>query len=215
MAAVATASAVESVPAHGTVTRPNMAAVGTIVWLSSELMFFAGLFAIYFTLRSVVPEQWTDGTQDLNVPFAAGNTLVLVVSSIWCQLGVWKAEQFQPGRTGSLLQLRLWGMREWYTLTYVFGSVFVAGQIYEYVHLVHNGVKINSDAYGSAFYLTTGFHGLHVTGGLIAFLLIIGRSFATRRFGHAEATSAIVTSYYWHFVDVVWIGLFATIYLLQ
>jgi cytochrome c oxidase subunit III len=215
MAAVATASAVESVPAHGTVTRPNMAAVGTIVWLSSELMFFAGLFAIYFTLRSVVPEQWTVGTQELDVPFAAGNTLVLVVSSIWCQLGVWKAEQFQPGRTGSLLQLRLWGMREWYTLTYVFGSVFVAGQIYEYVHLVHNGVKINSDAFGSAFYLTTGFHGLHVTGGLIAFLLIIGRSFATRRFGHAEATSAIVTSYYWHFVDVVWIGLFATIYLLQ
>jgi len=197
------------------VTRPNMAAVGTIVWLSSELMFFAGLFAIYFTLRSVVPEQWTAATQDLNVPFAAGNTLVLVISSIWCQLGVWKAEQFQPGRTGSLLQLRLWGMREWYTLTYVFGAVFVAGQIFEYVHLVHDGVKINSDAYGSAFYLTTGFHGLHVTGGLIAFLLIIGRSFATRRFGHAEATSAIVTSYYWHFVDVVWIGLFATIYLLQ
>jgi cytochrome c oxidase subunit 3 len=192
-----------------------MAAVGTIVWLSSELMFFAGLFAIYFTLRSVVPEQWADATQDLNVPFAAGNTLVLVVSSIWCQLGVWKAEQFQPGRTGSLLQLRLWGMREWYTLTYIFGAVFVAGQIFEYVHLVHDGVKINSDAYGSAFYLTTGFHGLHVTGGLIAFLLIIGRSFATRRFGHAEATSAIVTSYYWHFVDVVWIGLFATIYLLQ
>jgi len=215
MAAVATASAVESVPAHGAVTRPNMAAVGTIVWLSSELMFFAGLFAIYFTLRSVVPEQWTAATQDLNVPFAAGNTLVLVISSIWCQLGVWKAEQFQPGRTGSLLQLRLWGMREWYTLTYVFGAVFVAGQIFEYVHLVHDGVKINSDAYGSAFYLTTGFHGLHVTGGLIAFLLIIGRSFATRRFGHAEATSAIVTSYYWHFVDVVWIGLFATIYLLQ
>jgi cytochrome c oxidase subunit 3 len=192
-----------------------MAAVGTIVWLSSELMFFAGLFAIYFTLRSVVPEQWADATQDLNVPFAAGNTLVLVISSIWCQLGVWKAEQFQPGRTGSLLQLRLWGMREWYTLTYIFGAVFVAGQIFEYVHLVHDGVKINSDAYGSAFYLTTGFHGLHVTGGLIAFLLIIGRSFATRRFGHAEATSAIVTSYYWHFVDVVWIGLFATIYLLQ
>ena len=215
MAAVATASAVESVPAHGTVTRPNMAAVGTIVWLSSELMFFAGLFAIYFTLRSVVPEQWTAGTQDLNVPFAAGNTLVLVVSSIWCQLGVWKAEQFQPGRTGTLLQLRLWGMREWYTLTYVFGSIFVAGQIFEYVHLVQDGVKINSDAYGSAFYLTTGFHGLHVTGGLIAFLLIIGRSFVTRRFGHAEATSAIVTSYYWHFVDVVWIGLFATIYLIQ
>ena len=65
------------------------------------------------------------------------------------------------------------------------------------------------------FYLTTGFHGLHVTGGLIAFLLIIGRTFATRRYSHTQATGAIVTSYYWHFVDVVWIALFATIYLLK
>ena len=85
----------------------------------------------------------------------------------------------------------------------------------EYAHLVHDGVKINSDAYGSVFYLTTGFHALHVTGGLLAFLLIIGRTFAARRFGHAEATGAIVTSYDWHFVDVVWIALFATIYLLK
>ncbi len=215
MAVVATASAVETAPAHPSVSRPNMASVGTIVWLSSELMFFAGLFAMYFTIRSVVPGQWVDGPATLNVPFAAANTLVLVVSSVWCQLGVWKAEQFQPARTGSLLQLRLWGMREWYALTYLFGAVFVSGQVLEYATLVHEGIKINSDAYGSVFYLTTGFHALHVTGGLIAFLLIIGRSFAARRFGHAEATGAIVTSYYWHFVDVVWIALFATIYLLK
>ena len=69
-------------------------------------------------------------------------------------------------------------------------------------------LTISSNAYGSVFYLTTGFHGMHVTGGLIAFLFIIGRSFAAKRFGQLEATSAIVTSYYWHFVDVVWIGLF-------
>jgi cytochrome c oxidase subunit III len=87
--------------------------------------------------------------------------------------------------------------------------------VFEYAELVHENLAINTNAYGSVFYLTTGFHGLHVTGGLIAFLLIIGRSYATRRFGHAEATGAIVTSYYWHFVDVVWIALFATIYLLQ
>ena len=60
-----------------------MAAVGTIVWLSSELMFFAGLFAMYFTLRSVVPEQWVSGPELLNVPFSALNTLVLVISSVW------------------------------------------------------------------------------------------------------------------------------------
>jgi cytochrome c oxidase subunit 3 len=106
-------------------------------------------------------------------------------------------------------------MREWYTFTYISGAVFVAGQVYEYAKLVHEGLTISASGYGSVFYMTTGFHGLHVTGGLIAFLLIIARSFAAKHFGHAEATSAIVTSYYWHFVDVVWIGLFLVIYVIQ
>ena len=192
-----------------------MVAVGTIVWLASELMFFAGLFAMYFTIRSVSPELWQERTDLLNVPFATANTLVLVISSVWCQLGVFKAEQGQPARTGSLLALGKWGMREWYVLTYIFGSIFVAGQVYEYASLVRENLTISADAYGSVFYLTTGFHSLHVTGGLIAFILIIGRTFTTRRYTHAQATGAVVTSYYWHFVDVVWIALFFTIYLLK
>ncbi len=89
------------------------------------------------------------------------------------------------------------------------------GQIFEYATLVTEGITLSSNAYGSAFYMTTGFHGLHVTGGLIAFLLVIGRIFAVRSMGHREATSAIVVSYYWHFVDVVWIGLFLVIYVLK
>ena len=192
-----------------------MVAVGTIVWLASELMFFAGLFAMYFTIRSVSPELWTERTALLDVTFATVNTLMLVISSVWCQLGVFKAEQGQAARTGSLWQLRQWGMREWYVLTYIFGSIFVSGQVFEYAKLVSEGVTISSDAYGSVFYLTTGFHGLHVAGGLIAILLIIGRTFTTRRYTHAQASGAIVTSYYWHFVDVIWIALFSTIYLLQ
>ncbi|HEX8970308.1 MAG TPA: heme-copper oxidase subunit III [Oryzihumus sp.] len=192
-----------------------MTSVGTIVWLASELMFFAGLFAMYFTIRSVSPELWKTQTEHLNVPYATVNTLVLVISSVWCQLGVFKAEHGQPARTGSLLQLSKWGMREWYVLTYVFGAIFVSGQVLEYATLVHEGVSISANAYGSVFYLTTGFHAMHVTGGLLAFLLIIGRTFTTRRYTHAQATGAIVTSYYWHFVDVVWIALFATIYLLK
>ena len=192
-----------------------MVSVGTIVWLSSELMFFAGLFAMYFTIRSVSPELWSEKTAGLNVPYATANTLILVISSVWCQLGVFKAEHGQPARTGSLLQISKWGMREWYVLTYIFGAIFVSGQILEYANLVSEGTTMASDAYGSVFYLATGFHGLHVTGGLLAFLLIIGRTFTTRRYTHAQATGAIVTSYYWHFVDVVWIALFATIYLLQ
>jgi cytochrome c oxidase subunit III len=214
MTAVATAAALDA-SHHAPVNRPNMTSVGTIVWLASELMFFAGLFAMYFTIRSVQPSLWVQEPAKLNVPFATVNTLVLVVSSVWCQMGVWKAERFQPGRTGSILQVSQWGMREWYVVTYIFGAMFIAGQIYEYAGLTSDNLTIPTNAYGSIFYLATGFHGLHVTGGLIAFLFIIGRSFAAKRFGHHEATSAIVTSYYWHFVDVVWIGLFATIYLLK
>ncbi len=196
-----------------TVNRPNTTAVGTIVWLGSEVMFFAGLFAIYFTLRSTSPEIWESGVEKLNIPFAAINTTILVLSSVTAQFGVFAAERLQHRATG--WKPTQWGMIEWFYLTFVMGAIFVAGQVYEYAMLVSEGVALNSDAYGSAFYLTTGFHGLHVTGGLIAFLLVIGRAYAVRVFTHREATSAIVVSYYWHFVDVVWIGLFLVIYVLQ
>jgi cytochrome c oxidase subunit III len=192
-----------------------MVSVGTIVWLSSELMFFAALFACYFTIRSQAPELWAQETVKLNVPFATVNTIILVSSSFTCQMGVFAAERGQVGRTGGLLNLKGWGLREWFILTYLMGSVFIAGQAIEYTELIHQGVTIPSSGYGSVFYLTTGFHGLHVTGGLVAFLFVLGRTYVARRFTHEQAVSAIVVSYYWHFVDVVWIGLFATIYVLQ
>jgi heme/copper-type cytochrome/quinol oxidase subunit 3 len=115
-----------------------MVSVGTIIWLSSELMFFATLFASYFTIRAVSPELWSQATANLNVPFASVNTTILVASSFTCQMGVFAAE---------------------------------AGRV--------------------------------------------GRTFVARRFTHEQAVTAIVVSYYWHFVDVVWIGLFATIYLIK
>ncbi len=192
-----------------------MVAVGTIIWLSSELMFFAALFAAYFTIRSVSPELWAESTADLNVPFASANTTILVLSSLTCQLGVFAAERGQVGRTGSVFNIKGWGLREWFILTYVMGAIFIGGQALEYAELVHEGLTLSSDAYGSMFYLTTGFHGLHVTGGLLAFLLVLGRTYIARKFTHEQAVSAIVVSYYWHFVDVVWIGLFATIYLIK
>jgi cytochrome c oxidase subunit 3 len=197
------------------INRPNVVAVGTIVWLGSEVMFFAGLFAIYFTLMSTSPDLWAAETQHLNIPYAATNTLILVLSSVTCQFGVFAAERMQPRRAGGVFQFWRWGMVEWFTLTYLMGAVFVSGQVLEYATLVSEGISLSSNAYGSAFYLTTGFHALHVTGGLIAFLLVIGRAFAVKIFGHKEATSAIVVSYYWHFVDVVWIGLFAVIYIIR
>ena len=199
-----------------TQNRPNLVAVGTIIWLSSELMFFAALFAIYFTIRSVEgPAKWLASTEKLNIPFSAVNTTVLVLSSVTCQFGVFAAERFQLRRTGSALDFRKWGLVEWFALTFLMGAFFIGGQIYEYANLYSEGLSFSSLPYGSAFYLTTGFHGLHVTGGLIAFLILLTRIFKARRFGHTQATQAIVVSYYWHFVDVVWIGLFATIYLIK
>jgi len=195
------------------INRPNVVAVGTIVWLGSEVMFFAGLFAIYFTLRSTSPELFTFEANRHNVPYALTNTLILVASSFTCQFGVFAAERLQRRSTG--WKPSQWGMVEWFFLTYALGAIFVSGQVLEYATLVSEGITLDSNAYGSAFYLTTGFHALHVTGGLIAFLLVIGRSYAVKTFGHKEATSAIVVSYYWHFVDVVWIGLFLVIYVLK
>lgn len=181
-----------------------MVAIGTIVWLSSELMFFAALFAMYFTMRAVNPELWAEETQLLNVPFATVNTTILVLSSVTCQLGVFAAERGDVAR-----------LRRWFIITFLMGAVFIAGQVTEYAELVHEGLRLDTNAYGSAFYLTTGFHGLHVAGGLIAFLFVLATTYVTKRFTHDQATRAIVTSYYWHFVDVVWIALFFMIYILK
>ncbi len=189
---------------HTPANRPNPVAIGTIVWLSSELMFFAGLFAMYFTLRAVNPDLWAEETSKLNVPFASVNTTVLVLSSVTCQLGVFAAER------GDVK-----GLRRWFVITFLMGTFFIAGQVTEYAELVHEGITLSGNAYGSAFYLTTGFHGLHVTGGLIAFLLVLAMTFVIKRFTHDQATRAIVVSYYWHFVDVVWIALFFMIYILR
>ncbi|ROS73017.1 cytochrome c oxidase subunit 3 [Cellulomonas sp. PhB143] len=211
-----TATAAPHAHQNVSVNRPNPVSVGTIVWLASELMFFAGLFAMYFTIRSVMPqEEWAAQADHLNIPYATLNTLVLVASSFTCQAGVTAAERFQPVRTGSIFNLARWGMNEWISLTYVMGAFFIGGQIFEYADLVEHGLTIASSPYGSVFFLTTGFHGLHVIGGLLAFLFLLGRSFAAKNFGHHEATTGIVTSYYWHFVDVVWIALFMVIYILR
>jgi len=204
----AAAPVLENAPPHGSVTRPSMVSVGTIVWLSSELMFFAALFAMYFTVRSVALFPWppTEGVLGkgpvvLHVTYALVFTSILVLSSLTCQLGVFAAERGD-----------VYGLRRWFVITFFMGAAFVGGQMYEYFG--ENTFSISSHAYGSVYYLTTGFHALHVTGGLVAFILVLART-NFGPFTPEQATSAIVVSYYWHFVDVVWVGLFAAIYLLQ
>ena len=209
---VTTALASPTVPA---VNRPSVVQVGTVVWLGSEVMFFAGIFAVYFTLRSESPLLWASESSKLTVWFSAINTVVLVLSSVTCQFGVFAAERLQARRTGGAWNLAKWGVVEWFFLTYAMGAVFIVGQVTEYAMLTNDWLTINSSAYGTIFFFSTGLHGLHVTAGLIAFLFVIGRFYSVKRFTHREATSAIAVSYYWHFVDVVWIGLFSVIYLIK
>ncbi|MCF7548311.1 heme-copper oxidase subunit III [Pseudonocardia sp. WMMC193] len=184
--------------------RPNLVSIGTIVWLSSELMFFAGLFAIYFTARAQNVGEWPPPPTHLDVPYALVVTIVLVASSFTCQFGVFAAERGD-----------VFGLRRWYLLTLAMGTFFVIGQVNEYHTLVtEHATTISSSAYGTVFYMATGFHGLHVTGGLVAFVYLLIRT-KLSKFTPAQATAAIVVSYYWHFVDVVWIGLFAVIYFIR
>jgi cytochrome c oxidase subunit 3 len=172
---------------------------------------------VYFTVRSVdkgLGQPWPKVHLDLAL--GSVNTTVLVLSSVTCQMGVFAVERGQIRRTASLFNPKRWGLREWYVLSFLMGLYFVMGQGYEYLALIREQhLTLSSSNYGSVFYLATGFHGLHVTGGLIAFLFLLGRTFAAKRFTHEQQVSAIVVSYYWHFVDVVWIGLFTTIYLIH
>ena len=213
---MATASATQTSP-RGPATRPSLVSVGTIIWLSSELMFFAALFAMYFTVRSIDKGEglkWPGAHLDLTL--GSVNTTVLLLSSVTCQMGVFAVERGQVRRSGKIWEVGRWGLREWFVLTLLMGTYFDCGQGYEYVGLLKDGLSLHSSAYGSVFFIPTGFHGLHVFGGLIAFVFLLGRTFLSKRGLTQEIqVSAIVVSYYWHFVDVVWIGLFATIYLIH
>ena len=201
--------------------RPDTVAVGTIVWLASELMFFGAVFAAYFWTRSITNDAaaaagttslWATESAHLDVVFASINTAILVLSSVTCQIAANTAEARRV--EGSWLNPAKWGMRQGFIVTAIMGSVFVAGQVWEYFTLFGEGFTISTNQYWSVFFLATGFHGLHVIGGLIAFVFLLIRT-RLSKFTPAQATSTIVVSYYWHFVDIVWIALFATIYFIR
>ena len=145
-------------------------------------MFFAALFAMYFTIRSVDKGEglpWPGAHLDLTL--GSINTTVLLLSSVTCQLGVFAVERGQIGRAGRIWQVSRWGLREWYWLSFLMGLYFVLGQGYEYLSLIRDEhLTLSSSAYGSVFYIPTGFHGLHVTGGLIAFLFVLGRTYVAK-----------------------------------
>ena len=183
--------------------------LGMMLFICSEVMFFSGLFAAYFSVRAAsVP--WppivakdpvlTDHFNLHAEPwFALILTIILVLSSVTCQLGVWAIRR--DDRTGFI---RAFGV------TLVLGIVFLLGQAYDYSTL---GFGVSDTPFGTTFYTLTGFHGAHVFGGAIMLSVIVYRGFVGQFSSrHYDAVEAI--SLYWHFVDVVWIALFSTLYIL-
>jgi len=172
---------------------------GTIVFLASELVFFGGLFAAYFTLRSQT-SPWPPSGVELDVARPSVATALLVLSSFTFAAGLRGA---RAGRLGSL--------RRWIVVTIVLALGFLGFQLLDWVQA---GFSVSSHAYGTMVYAMTGFHGLHVIAGVLLMLVVLGRmAQGAYRDGTVDGPEAV--GYYWHFVDVVWIGLYATIFLLR
>ncbi|MBW3574168.1 MAG: cytochrome c oxidase subunit 3 [Actinobacteria bacterium] len=187
----------EALGAGPRVGRPSMLAVGTVVWLASELMFFSGLFAGWFALRTATPV-WPPEGAEVD-PLRTGAATVVLLASSFTMHAATRAAEHGDRRAAV----------RWVLATVAMGSVFVANQALEYTEL---HFSVASHAYGSIFYLMTGFHGLHVIGGLALMLAVIGVGTGRTRASLGEGLT--VTEYYWHFVDVVWVGMFVTIYVL-
>jgi cytochrome c oxidase subunit 3 len=185
---------------HGGAGMPT-ALVGMLLFIASEVMFFGGLFATYFNARATAPGTWgpPEGSH-LDIALAGALTAILVSSSFTMQFGVWAVRRGDVGK-----------LRMWTGITLVLGVLFLMGQLYDYSVL---GFGIADGVFGTTFYTLTGFHGAHVFGGVVGLTIVLARAlrgqFSARNHVAVEAVSM-----YWHFVDVVWIGVFSTIYLLR
>jgi cytochrome c oxidase subunit III len=196
--------------------------LGMLLFITSEVMFFAGLFAAYFTLRAgyqeVVNGQLThvwpptefanvlvpftlfteSGALNLIVPM----TILLITSSFTCQLGVWGIRRDDHT-----------AFRRNFAVTIVLGSLFLLMEMYDWSVLFHEGLSMSSTTFGTTYFTLTGFHGAHVFGGVVMLSVVLYRGlagqFSSRHYDMVEATSL-----YWHFVDVVWILLFSVLYVL-
>lgn len=197
------ASAVASSQPQGSnraVHRASPLTVGTIVFLASECMFFSGLFASYFTLREISTGPWPPPDVHLPVVRAGIFTTLLVFSSVTMQLAV---RAIARGNKDAF--------RRWVIATAILGIAFIGNQAVEWMEAPFSA---SSHAFGSLFFTMTGFHGAHVTGGIIAMAVLLGRA-GMSRFGKADLPSVEVVSYYWHFVDVVWVIMFSILFFIQ
>ena len=179
--------------------------LGMWVFLGSEVMFFTALIGSYIILRFAHPDAWAGHPQPetpLNIPVTAVNTFLLICSSVTMVKAFAAA---QEGNQGAL--------RKWLIATVLIGSTFVGVQVYEYQELIHAGFVPSASLFGSTFYTMTGFHGFHVTMGVICMIFVTLQAFRGK-YTATDHRGVEVIGLYWHFVDLVWIILFTIVYLI-
>jgi cytochrome c oxidase subunit III len=182
--------------------------LGMLLFITSEVMFFGGLFAAYFNVRANSP-QWPTINPETNqqfhldiLPLVGPATVLLILSSFTCQLAVWGIRR--GDRTAFMRNI---------AATFVIGIAFLIMQATDYVILGSEGMTLSAGTYGTTYFTLTGFHGAHVFGGVIMLGVLLYRGLAGQFSArHHDAVEAV--SLYWHFVDVVWILLFSLLYLL-
>jgi cytochrome c oxidase subunit III len=179
---------------------PDYRLFGLIVFLIAEGMIFVGMFGVYLAFRSTVPVWPPEGTPELELLLPALNTINLISSSFVIH-----------NADSAIKKNNVAGMQLWMGITAVMGIIFLAGQVYEYTHLEFG---LTTNLFASAFYVLTGFHGLHVTVGVLAILAVLWRSRTKGHYSKEHHFGMEAAEIYWHFVDVIWIILFGLLYLL-
>ena len=188
-------------PVHRTSTGLNTFKLGFWVFLGSECLFFGSLIATYMTYKneSIVGPYPAD---ILDIPLTSISTFVLLMSSLAMVLALDAVQR--SWRKGALF---------WIMAVCVLGATFLGFQAYEFTEFYHHGLKLQTNLFGSTFFVLTGFHGAHVTLGTIMLAIIWIRCF----YGHFSKNDHFAfeaVAWYWHFVDVVWLGLFLFVYVL-
>ena len=214
--------------------------LGMWVFLASEVMFFTALIGSYVILRFGAPGEWARPGIVLNIPITAVNTFLLICSSVTMVKayatiadGEGHFVRLRPGAGGR--QRLDFGLKFWMLATIVIGAMFVSIQVFEYLHLVHrgflpSGVREGSELaelvangalpaatmglYGSTFYTMTGFHGFHVTCGVISMAYLYFTKTLRGKYSQQDYRGIETIGLYWHFVDLVWIILFTIVYLI-
>jgi cytochrome c oxidase subunit III len=182
-----------------TTEHPDFRTFGLVTFLLSESLMFGALFVVYLSYRGGAA-QWPPEGTEVELILPAINTVILVASSFVIHLG-----------DSAVKRNDIPGLRKWYGLTALMGTIFLVGQVYEYANL---GYGLSENLFSNLFYIMTGFHGLHV---LLGVLLILGVVWRSRKEGHYsdhKHTGVEMAEIYWHFVDIIWIVLFGLIYIL-